>query len=140
MVLHAKRSHDRARDSIVNEGFDKLGAFDRFKIVAANPLAWIASKTASGKAKSDPSRRASGEQHSAALLDEIMGAGSAPESASVSDVRESAADGDQLADPYLLSVRDKVDRFNSGHANNDKVDPSKLSFKNKIRHLNRRRR
>ena len=45
-----------------------------------------------------------------------------------------------MADPYLLSVQDKVDRFNSGHANNDKVDPSKLSFKNKIRHLNRRRR
>ena len=142
MVLHAKRSHDRARDSIVNEGFDKLGAFDRFKIAAANPLALIASKTASGKAKSDPSRRASGEQHSAALLDEIMGAGSAPEPAPASapEVQEGAADGDQMADPYLLSVQDKVDRFNSGHANNDKVDPSKLSFKNKIRHLNRRRR
>ena len=141
MLLHAKRSHDRARDSIVNEGFEELGAFDRFKIAAANPLAWIASKTASGKAKSDLSKKASSEQHSEALLDAIMGSRNAPEDAPESDpaVQESAVDSDQMADPYLLSVQDKVDRFNSGHANNDKVDPSRLSFKNKIRHLNRRR-
>ncbi len=50
-ILHASREHDRARDSFVTEGFEELGFADKAKLVLANPAAYIASKTKSGKEK-----------------------------------------------------------------------------------------
>ncbi len=47
------RSHDRARDSFINESeqFDKLSRWRKAKLIAWNPLSWIASKTGHGKAE-----------------------------------------------------------------------------------------
>ena len=45
---------------------------------------------------------------------------------------------DQTADPSLLTVGQKIERYESGQASNEGVDPSILTFKNKIRHLNSR--
>jgi len=39
------------RDSILNEGFDVLPFWERLKLGVANPLAYIASTTNWGKAK-----------------------------------------------------------------------------------------
>ena len=47
-----RRKHQRARDSFINEAEDykQLSGWRRFKLAAQNPLAWIKSKTKSGKA------------------------------------------------------------------------------------------
>lgn len=151
--LHARRSHDRMRDSMVNDGWDKLSGWDRFKLAAANPLAWIASKTASGKAKSNAAQASVDEQHSMDLLNQLMSAGSAAPAAAAQDAavqvpaaqvpaaQDAGAGGeimDQTADPSLLTVGQKIERYESGQASNEGVDPSILTFKNKIRHLNSR--
>ena len=146
--LHARRSHDRMRDSMVNDGWDKLSGWDRFKLAAANPLAWIASKTASGKAKSNAAQASVDEQHSMDLLNQLMSAGSAAPAAAAQDAAvpvpaapEAGAGGElmaQTADPSRLTVGQKIERYESGQASNEGVDPSILTFKNKIRHLNSR--
>ena len=151
--LHARRSHDRMRDSMVNDGWDKLSGWGRFKLAAANPLAWIASKTASGKAKSNAAQASVDEQHSMDLLNQLMSAGSAAPAAAAQDAavqvpaaqvpaaQDAGAGGeimDQTADPSLLTVGQKIERYESGQASNEGVDPSILTFKNKIRHLNSR--
>lgn len=155
-LLHAKRSHDRVRDSIVNEGFEELGWADRAKIAVTNPLAWMASKTKSGKAKSraNLAKQASRKQRSADLLAEIRSAGQSPQPADPSELSfkdrvrhlnalQAGSQGageeliDQTADPSLLSHKDRIEHLNSGHAG-EGVDPAKLSFQNKIKHLNSR--
>lgn len=162
--LHLRRSHDRMRDSMVNDGWDQLEKWDRFKLAASNPLAWIASKTESGRKKSEHNANAASSEHSAELLRSIMsGAGPAPaqtagqDSAAPADpstlsfkdrVRhlnalQAGSQGageeliDQTADPALLSHKDRIEHLNSGHAG-EGVDPAKLSFQNKIKHLNSR--
>lgn len=50
--FHWKRNHDRVRDSMVNDGWEELGKWDRFKLSISNPLAWLTSKFEAGKAKS----------------------------------------------------------------------------------------
>ena len=161
--LHARRSHDRMRDSMVNDGWDQLGKWDRFKLAASNPLAWIASKTESGRKKSELNANAASSEHSAELLRSIMsGAGPAPAQPASQDSTDPSdpstlsfkdkirhlnsqqagpAGGeliDQTADPALLSVKDKVERYDTGTASNDGVDPALLPFKNKVKHLNSR--
>ena len=136
--LHARRSHDRMRDSMVNDGWDKLSGWDRFKLAAANPLAWIASKTASGKAKSNAAQASVDEQHSMDLLNQLMSAGSAAPATAAQDAGAGGEIMDQTADPSLLTVGQKIERYESGQASNEGVDPSILTFKNKIRHLNSR--
>lgn len=150
--LHLRRSHDRMRDSMVNDGWDQLEKWDRFKLAASNPLAWIASKTESGRKKSEHNANAASSEHSAELLRSIMsGAAPAPAQAESQDSAAPAAQVlaatdedaggelmDQTADPALLSVKDKVERYDTGTVSNHGVDPALLPFKNKIKHLNSR--
>lgn len=164
--LHWKRNHDRMRDSMVNDGWEDLSKWDRFKLAATNPLAYMASKTASGKAKSKAraDQQAGWDAIANDELERVMAELDAPvqqqDAAEQTQPETPAAQSapvqmpdpslgiplweggddliDQGADPSLLTVQQHIHRYNSGTASSQKVDPSVLTLRNKIRHFNRR--
>ena len=67
-----RRKHQRARDSFVNEqeSFNQLSGWRKAKLIMSNPLAYIKSKTKSGKAAT--AKRNAEAAADDQLLDQLM--------------------------------------------------------------------
>ena len=117
-----RRKHQRARDSFVNEAedFQNLSGWRKAKLIAQNPLAFIKSRTASGKAAT--AKRNAEAAADDQLMEQLMnnpdavgedGTAALPTNSAVSPEALQAAKGQlKSVDPAELTFRQRVRRLN----------------------------